>query len=212
LSGAEFEKSVFINCPFDAQFEPILQAILFCTLYLGFEPRLALEQNDAGEIRLRKIVEIIKSSKYSVHDLSRSIATKKGEIFRLNMPFELGVDYGCREFESGDQKSKKFLILEERKYRYQAALSDIAGCDIEAHGGKFETAVSKLRNWLVNEAGAQNTGTTKIIGKYADFQQWYWETQLKAGASEEDIKDYPTKEVLSQMREWFAKGEPLTAQ
>jgi hypothetical protein len=209
LPNPQFDKSVFINCPFDERFEPLLQAILFSVLYLGFEPRLALDKNDAGEVRLRKIVELIKSSKYSIHDLSRSIAGKKGELYRLNMPFELGVDYGCREFDGEAKRDKKFLILEEKKYRYQAALSDLAGCDIEAHGGRFEDAMSKVRNWLVNEAGAENTGTAKLKERYVAFQEWYWESQSQAGASEEDIKKYPTKEVLTNMRRWLELGEPL---
>jgi hypothetical protein len=209
LQGAQFERSVFINCPFDEQYEPLLQAILFCVLYLRFEPRLALDQNDAGDVRLRKIIEMIKDSKYSIHDLSRSIAKKKGEIFRLNMPFELGIDFGCREFDGVGRKSKRFLILEEKRYRYQAALSDLAGCDIETHGGKYEEAISKVRNWLVNEANAENIGTSMLKDRYLAFQQWYWESQTRAGASESDIKKYPTKEVLNNMKDWLRLGEPL---
>jgi len=89
LPKDEFEKSVFINCPFDADFEPILQAVLFSVIYLGFLPRLASERNDGAENRLEKIRGLIEASKYSIHDLSRCQAKRKGEYFRLNMPFEL---------------------------------------------------------------------------------------------------------------------------
>ena len=88
-----FERSVFINCPFDKDFAPLLQAILFCVVVMGFEPRLASERNDSGETRLDKIRSIIEGSKYSIHDLSRCQAKRKGEMFRLNMPFELGIDW-----------------------------------------------------------------------------------------------------------------------
>ena len=203
-----FESCVFINCPLDQDYEPILQAILFCVVYLDYSPRLSTERKDSGENRLEKIRELIENSKYSIHDLSRSLATKKGEYFRLNMPFELGIDYGCRQYFGDGRENKKLLILEEKRYLYQATISDISGCDIEAHGGDFEKAVRKVRNWLVSEAGAAAVGASKILGAYADFQKWYYKRQLAAGFSDEDIQDYPTKELLEAMNNWIAIGKP----
>ncbi len=145
----------------------------------------------------------MEASKYSIHDLSRCQAATEGEHFRLNMPFELGIDYGCRKYFGQGREDKKILILEERPYRYQAALSDIAGWDIASHNANFETAVRKVRNWLVAEAGAESVGASKILGAYADFQAWYYEEQLRKGFSEEDIQDYPTSELLHEMIEWI---------
>jgi hypothetical protein len=209
LPDIPFEHCVFINCPLDKDYEPILQAMLFCIVYLGFSPRLSTERSDSGEGRLEKIRELIESSKYSIHDLSRCQATKKGEHFRLNMPFELGIDYGCRQYFGKGREKKKLLVLEEKRYRYQAALSDLSGCDIEAHGGNFQKAVRKVRNWLVSEAGVAADGANRILGAYADFQEWYYERQLAAGFSEEDIQDYPTNELLGAMNTWVAEGKPI---
>lgn len=209
MGDPEFERCIFINCPFDEDYEPILQAILFCVLFLDFNPRFATESNDSGENRLDKIQGLIESSKFSIHDLSRCQASRKGEHFRLNMPLELGIDYGCKQFYGKGRESKKFLILEEQRYRYQAAISDLSGCDIEAHGGNFEKAVRKVRNWLVTEAGAQNIGAARILASYIDFQEWYYEKQLEAGFSEEDIQDYPTVELLTAMKQWMANGKPF---
>lgn len=204
-----FETCVFINCPFDADYEPILQAMLFCIVYLGFNPRLATERSDAGEVRLDKIRTLIESSKYSIHDLSRCQAARKGEHYRLNMPFELGVDYGCRQYFGEPYSRKKILILEEKRYRYQAAISDLAGCDIEVHGGDFEKAIRKVRNWLAGEAGIRADGATKIRDAYYDFQEWHFQRQKAAGFSDEDILDYPTSELLAAMRDWVAIGKPI---
>ncbi len=204
-----FEKNIFINCPFDADYAPILQAILFCVVYLGFSPRLATESNNSGDVRLEKIRNIIEDSLFSIHDLSRCQATKKGEHFRLNMPFELGVDYGCRQYFGKGRENKRILILEEKLYRYQAAISDLAGCDIQAHAADFQKAVRKVRNWLVSEANITAEGASKILGAYADFQEWYYESQLAAGFSDEDIQDYPTKELLDAMKSWIAAGKPI---
>lgn len=83
----DFENNVFVNCPFDEKYLEILRSILFTIIYLGFNPRIALERLDSGQPRIQKIVSMIEESKYAIHDLSRIRAEKKGEYFRLNMPF-----------------------------------------------------------------------------------------------------------------------------
>lgn len=203
-----FEKCVFINCPFDSEFEHLLQAIMFCVVDLGFTPRLAIEVEDGGEIRLDKIRSLIEASKYSIHDLSRCQAKFEGEHFRLNMPFELGIDYGCRQYFGSGRENKRFLILEEEKYRYQAALSDISGSDIQAHNADFQIAVKKVRNWLVNVTDADPLGPSLIFSHYFTFQEWYWERMKSLGASDADIKEYPTSEMLAAMHMWIEAGRP----
>lgn len=199
----DFDRSVFINCPFDESYAPILQAILFTVIVQGFTPRIAKESTDSAVIRLDKIRDLIVACRYSIHDLSRCQASETGEFYRLNMPFELGVDYGCRQFAGDPWTSKKILILEEKPFRYQAALSDLAGCDIEAHGGDFQKAVRKVRNWLASEAGGRTIAPRRILDLYEDFQVWHYERQLARGFSEDDIRDYPTFELLEAMREWI---------
>lgn len=206
---ADFDRNVFINCPFDEEFAPILQSILFCVVLLGFEPRLASERNDSGESRLDKIKGLIESSKYSIHDLSRCQARQKGEMFRLNMPFELGIDWGCRQYFGNGREAKKFLILEEKPYRFQAALSDISGCDIETHAAQFDKAMTKVRNWLRQQTGVDAVGPQKMLGEYVSFQEWEYERKLALGYSEDDIKEYPTFERLESMKEWVRIGKTV---
>ena len=204
-----FSDCVFINCPFDKNYEPLLQAILFCVIYSGLTPRIATERSDSGEVRLEKILELIQGSRYSIHDLSRGQASAAGEYYRLNMPFELGLDYGCRLYFGHGREDKKMLILEAKPYRHQASISDLAGCDVQPHGDDFQKAVRKVRNWLVSEAGISIVGAGRILGAYANFQEWYYERQLAAGFSEDDIRDYPTSELLAAMSEWMSSGRPL---
>lgn len=196
-----FERSVFVNCPFDDDFAPMLQAIAFCITDLGFHPRLAPENADNATNRLDRIVELIRSSKYGIHDLSRCKSISAGEYARMNMPFELGVDHGCRRFGEGSLSQKAILILEEGRYDYQKGLSDIAGWDIHAHGGDHIVAVRHVSMWLVRQAQAPRTGPARILGNYAAFQEWYWERELALGASDEDIKAYPTVQMVEAMRE-----------
>ena len=131
-----FETGVFVNCPFDSAYLPLLRPILFTVIDLGFIPRIALETLNSGRPRIEKIIALIESSKYAIHDLSQIQAQQAGEYSRLNMPFELGLDVGCRLFGRGHWSQKKCLILEAEPYRYRAAISDISGSDIAAHANE----------------------------------------------------------------------------
>jgi hypothetical protein len=80
---------VFINCPFDAGYRPILNAILFAVFDLGFVARCALEEEDTGEFRLSKIERIIEECRYGVNDLSAVAPDVATGLPRFNMPLEL---------------------------------------------------------------------------------------------------------------------------
>ena len=208
MAETGFDRNVFVNCPFDKDYEHILQAILFCLVWFRLRPRIATERSDAAEPRIEKILELIKSSRYSIHDLSRCQASQVGEHYRLNMPFELGMDFGCRHYGGSPFSSKVILILEEKPYRYQAAISDLAGSDIAPHKGNYKTAVRKVRNWLTGQGRFESISATRILAEYEDFQEWHYGQQLEAGFSNEDIQDYPTAELLKAMFEWTALGRP----
>ena len=203
-----FERSVFANCPFDDLFAPLLQAIAFCITDLGFHPRIAPENADNAASRLDRIIEQIRGSKYGIHDLSRCKSTEAGEYARLNMPFELGLDHACARFGGGALSDKAILILEENRFDYQKGLSDISGWDIHAHAGDYINLVRIVRDWLVRQAGAEPLGAAKIQGDYATFQEWYWEREIARGASDDDIRAYPTVQVVTAMREWVEAGKP----
>lgn len=66
MASADFGRHVFINCPFDPDYAPLLQAILFSVVYLGFLPRIASENSDSAQVRLQKISWLIENSKYSI--------------------------------------------------------------------------------------------------------------------------------------------------
>lgn len=197
-----FEESVFVNCPFDKQYRPLLRPLLFTIIYLGFAPRLTLENLDSGKPRFQKIVALIRNSAYAIHDLSRVKALKKGEYFRLNMPFELGLDVGCRVYKKGRWARKKCLILETRRYHYQAAISDISNSDIEAHNNEPERVVFHVRNWLNNEADLSAHGPSRIWGAFNEFMADNYDALTKRGFSRKDIYDLPINELIRYMKRW----------
>jgi hypothetical protein len=98
MKAEEYEQNVFINCPFDADYAPIFEAIVFAVNDAGFRPKCARERLDSSEIRLNKIVDLISSSRYSIHDLSRTTLDEANALPRFNMPLELGIDLGCKAF------------------------------------------------------------------------------------------------------------------
>lgn len=91
MATTKYASSVFINCPFDDEFEPIRNAIVFAIYDCGFIPRCALEENNAGNVRFDKIQRIISECKFGVHDISRTELDDQNNLPRFNMPLELGV-------------------------------------------------------------------------------------------------------------------------
>ena len=87
--AAPYTKSVFINCPLDDDYRPILEAIVFGIHDCGFTARSALEVIDAGEVRIDKIRRIIRESKFGIHDISRTQPDRATQLPRFNMPLEL---------------------------------------------------------------------------------------------------------------------------
>jgi len=144
-----FHRKVFINCPFDPAYRTLLQPLLFTILYLDFAP-LICETESSGNIRVKKIIRLIRASKYSIHDISRNETVVAGDLPRFNMPYEMGLDIGCQTFTGIRKlKGKRCLILERDQYRYQQFISDISGQDIKSHNNDPEILIRKLRDDLV---------------------------------------------------------------
>lgn len=199
-----FERNVFINCPFDSDYIGILRAILFCIIDIGLEPRIALEDNNSGEARIEKIIRIIDDSKYGIHDLSRIKSVRKGEFYRMNMPFELGLDIGCQRFKAGIWSGKRCLILEAERYRYQAALSDLSNSDISVHNNDPSAALREVRNWLGNYVEIRLPGPASIFGRFTDFITDQTDRLVAEGHSLKDIEKYPVPDLVRDMKAWVA--------
>jgi len=167
-----YAKNVFINCPFDDGYAHLFRAMIFTIHDIGFLPRCARETNNAGQIRLDKIMEIISECKYSIHDISRTEIDRDSGLPRFNMPFELGLDLGCKRFGTPTQQEKVSLIVDIESYRYQQFISDIAGQDIFGHNNNDENLILIIRNWLSLELDPQviTPGGEIIFQRYSNFQ------------------------------------------
>jgi hypothetical protein len=182
-----------------------LKPLLFSVIACGFNPLIALERTDSSENRLTKIKGFIESSQNSIHILSRVKSIKAGEYYRLNMPFEIGLDFGCKSYL---HKEKRILILEEEKYSYQKAISDLSGVDVisykrsenSAEEEDAEELVIVIRNWLSELRGESLLSGSEIWDSYNTFL-FKLETELRETKKfrKRDIEALPVREFLCQI-------------
>lgn len=201
-----FNKNIFVNCPFDDEYKPLLKSLLFTILYCDFNPRIALERFDSGEARFSKIKELIDSSIFSIHDLSRIKSKKLDEYYRLNMPFEIGLDLGCRLYNSDPKyRTKKTLILETEKYSYQKALSDLSNSDVKCHDGESEELIYQIRNWFYELIDNKDSiqGASIIWDDYNIFNTDLFKEFQDKGLSQKDIDKMSIAELQRKMVNWI---------
>jgi hypothetical protein len=162
--------SVFINCPFDADFQSSFEALLFTITASGYQARCALEDNNAGDIRYEKLCRLVEGCDLAVHDLSRVELNDAG-LPRFNMPFELGLYMGARRFGGKRQRKKSALIMTSAPYRLPIYLSDLSGNDPASHHGRPEEVVKIVRRYLhVRPDGRPLPGAARILEEMRNFQ------------------------------------------
>jgi hypothetical protein len=168
---AAYDQNVFVNCPFDDEYTPMFEAIVFTIQACGLRTICARSRVNSGEVRLQKIVQLIGDCRYSIHDLSRTQLDRATALPRFNMPLELGIDLGCRAYGSG-YRQKSLLIFDRDRFRFQTYVSDIAGQDIGYHEDDPNRAIGQVRDWLRTEAGLTDLpGPRAMQSKYADFRK-----------------------------------------
>jgi hypothetical protein len=199
---AEFDRNVFINCPFDSQYAPIFEAIVFAVNAAGFRSRCARERLDSSEIRIQKIVRLIRISRYSIHDLSRTELDDATALPRFNMPLELGIDIGCKSF-SRAHAGKSLLIFDSEQYRFHKYLSDIGGQDIHRHGNSPRAAVTQVRDWLRAESNVTTMpGGAAIYERYVEFRTALPNICDELGL---DLNDLKFVDFVYAIARWFQR-------
>jgi hypothetical protein len=156
-------KAVFINCPFDAEFEPVFDAIFFSTVCCGFMPRSAVESGSTAVPRVERIVQAIFSSKYSIHDLSRCRGEGSEHFARFNMPLELGIAMARRFMTRRAAQQHDWLLLVPEGHGHLKFVSDLAGFDPMRYDGELGTAVSNVTSWLATRPDAAHTATPREV-------------------------------------------------
>jgi hypothetical protein len=198
-------KSVFINCPFDDGFREIFRAIIFTVISSGYHPRCALDSTDGAEIRVSKIAKIIRECDWGIHDLSRIEIDPIAGVPRFNMPLELGLHLGARLFGQGRHRRKRALILEAKAHRYDAALSDISGQDIEVHANDPIKAIRCVRNWLSEHRPLDRPPLPGATAMATDYQLFQSDVgQFLMSRRLDSFDDLPHNDFLFTIRDWIA--------
>jgi hypothetical protein len=167
---SDYGSNIFINCPFDSDYRPLLEAILFAVADCGFRPRCALEVEDSSQLRMEKILRTIAECRFGIHDLSRTDLDGASRLPRFNMPLELGIFLGAKRFGRSEQRQKVGLIFDRERYRYQTFISDLGGQDIRAHGDEPTATIPIVRDWLRSASHRSDLpGGRAINERYARF-------------------------------------------
>jgi len=166
-----YQGYVFINCPFDPEYRPIFEALIFVVHDCGYIARCALQVADSGQVRIQKIQQIIEECRYGIHDISRTELDKTNQLPRFNMPLELGLFLGAQRYGNKQQRVKTCKILDMDRFRFQKFCSDIAGQDISAHEGSPEHAIKAVRDWFRScRPRILLPGASKIAQRYTLFR------------------------------------------
>ncbi len=205
MKNKNYSDQVFVNCPFDNRYRRLFEAIVFTILDCGFIPRCSKEIVDSSRIRLNTIVGIIEKCRYGIHDISRVEIDRETKLPRFNMPFELGIFYGAKEFGTVKQNKKNFIILEKYKYRYLEYISDLSGVDIEHHNNSVKNVIYKIRNWLLSSSGRSSIPHAEgIFARYTGFRKAIVQICKERSV---DYRTMPFVEFTKNVSDWLKLNE-----
>ncbi|MGB8011281.1 MAG: hypothetical protein WCF68_06695 [Terriglobales bacterium] len=138
------QQRVFLNIPYDDQFEPLYLAYITALTAMGFLPQATL--GIGGNRRLDRIASLIESCPYSIHDLSRvQLDRNAPRTPRFNMPFELGLAVG---WARANQRHRWF-VFESVARRLAKSMSDLDGTDPYVHEGTVRGVMREVCNAFV---------------------------------------------------------------
>ena len=188
-------RNVFVNVPFDDDYAPLFDALLFAVIACGYRVRCALEEDDSGDIRLDKLVRLIRECPRSIHDLSR-IELGDNELPRFNMPFELGLALGAKRFGGQSHRNDRIKIMVAEPYRLPAYLSDMGGNDPSAHHSNPQDVIRIVRNYLQRApSGGILAGPARLAENFGRFRAEVPEIARRIGFEPREIggfRDYRT--------------------
>ena len=142
--------AIFLNIPYDDRVRRQYLASIVGVSPLGRQPK-ALLGIPGGERRLDRILALIQSCRYSIHDLSRvEIDRKPPPTPRFNIPCELGLTITWQKL---NPSRHTWFVFESRRRRLQKSLSDLDGSDLNILGATVEGIMRELCDAFVPRRG-----------------------------------------------------------
>ncbi len=153
------KESLFLNIPYDSSFRELYLAYIAGISSFGLVPRATLEI-PGGERRLDRILSLIRSCTYSLHDLSRvQLDPRPPRTPRFNMPFELGLAVSWQKLKHARHT---WFVFEAMPRRAEKSLSDVAGTDVYIHHGNVGGVFGQLCNAFVRLGQPTTQGMDEI--------------------------------------------------
>ena len=155
--------AVFLNIPYDEKFRRLYLAYISGLIHLGLDPHATIEI-PGGRNRLDKIIDLIRSCRYSIHDLSRvELDRTPPATPRFNMPFELGLAVASAHVDSAPHD---WFVFETVHRRASKSLSDLSGTDPNVHCGTVEGVMRELCNAFVLQPPRERISVDEMMMTY----------------------------------------------
>lgn len=157
------ENTVFLNIPYDDSFRRLYVAYITGLIHLGLDPRATIEI-PGGRNRLDKIIDLIRSCRFSIHDLSRvQLDRRPPATPRFNMPFELGLAVASAKLGSSPHD---WFVFESIPRRASKSLSDLSGTDPNIHNGRVEGVMRELGNAFERQSSRERYSVAEMMKTY----------------------------------------------
>lgn len=165
-------QAVFLNLPYDSQFEDLYLAYVVGLTQLGVDINVTLAVPNQG--RLDRIINLIEDSDASIHDLSR-IELSSG-VPRFNMPLELGLALYRSHISRGRHR---VFVFEKKPHRMQQSTSDVSGIDPQIHNGTPKGVMAGLHNIFCQ---TDETTVPEMLASYRAVKQKLPDLRRNAGS------------------------------
>jgi len=102
---------------------------------------------------MERISSALRSSRFSIHDLTRAYGAVDSNLARFNMPFEFGMAFVHAEHERDRGEDHDWLALLPAEHPYGEFISDLGGYDLQWHDGTAASVVPPVFAWLYSRSG-----------------------------------------------------------
>lgn len=166
------KRQVFLNYPFDAEYEEMAYAMHFAVIAAGLLPVCAKDLSLPDQSRLGMLFHAILNCQYSAHDLSRGRGEGDANYARLNMPLELGMALFHNLYSEGRAHRYAFFVADPNEYKAYA--SDLSGLDAQYHENSDLILLTQMYEWLRAVIPGSLQGqpaTANVLIKYDSFKR-----------------------------------------
>ena len=162
---------VFLNYPFDDEFNAFSTAMHFAVTAANLIPICAKDVGTPDRLRLQLLVDLVTNCDLSAHDLSRYKQDSRNGFARMNMPFETGMAL-YRSMSTNFQAHRCALLVTD-SHAYKAFVSDLAGLDAMNYDDDI-SLVRVMYEWLASvgpQAIASTASSSYVEELYLHFKR-----------------------------------------